>query len=512
MKAVFFKERNNREVVMSRAFNGYAMGVLALKVLLVIILAGCSAGQVGHQDDGGNDSGVDSGVDGEVDVDDGDDYGVNDGDIGPLPGYHLDNNHPQADDSGPGSLEEPWKTLSTALSKLDYGDVLYIHTGNDYSPVEVIGYGGNSESDQIIIRNYPGERPVFSNGTWLFSSSKYVTLSGFEFDHACIHADEGSHHLIIENNLVHHCRFGIRLYDSDDNIISHNEVYGSELGEQPRMGEVGITLSSGSDRNLVEYNICYYMFADYEQGDGIGIFTDSSYNVISHNICHDNPDDNLDGWNSGGYNVIEYNIMYRAGYDENGQPSPTSSGNGKGIKTNGMKDGAAYKWIIRYNVAFENTTAGISNEDATSGNENIFYNNTTFDNDIYGGFVSLNGGIFVNNLSVNDACALETGNGNIVESLTTGSAWFEDPQAGVFHLAAGAYPIDRGQTQIDSSWTSIEITDFIGSQPDVGAFEYGAFWPADEPPGLFDMPTRRMTPTAAQLEEQYQRIKKELGN
>jgi parallel beta-helix repeat protein len=236
----------------------------------------------------------------------------------PGSGYHLDNTHPSASDSNPGTEAEPWETLPGAVSQLSAGDLLYVHEGNDYNAPSRANFGGSSESNRIVIRNYPGDRPVVdeaSGGQWEFTNSQYVTISGFELSSTPLLIKD-SDYVIVENNLVHHARFAITLDNSNYCVVRHNEVYGSKT--QERIGEVGIKLSNSSHNNLVQYNHTYNTFYDYEQGDGILIAYGSHHNVISYNRMHDNPDDNLDGFESGGYNIVEYNIGYRAGYDENG--------------------------------------------------------------------------------------------------------------------------------------------------------------------------------------------------
>jgi parallel beta-helix repeat protein len=410
-------------------------------------------------------------------------------------------------DSNPGTIELPWKTIQNSVEKLEYGDTLYVFPGT-YQGVNLRNVGGDSDTDRIAIRNLPGARPIISGSGFQLRTSRYITLSGFELDGVGIDI-EASDHITVENNLIHHTRFGIFLGDeSHDCIIRHNEVYGSELGSSSRAGEVGIRLDE-SHHNLIEYNICYNMFLDYANGDGIGIYYGSSYNVVSHNIMHDNPDDGLDGYESSGYNIVEYNISYRAGYGENGQ---ITSGNGVGMKTNYE----SHHWIVRHNVSYGNTVGGISDED--SGGDNIFYNNTTYNNHSYGfGAANSPGGyVFANNVSSGDRrnnISLDRNKGNIIGNLEEASNWFINPANGDFHLRSDSPLIDGGIHQITGTWITIDLTDFQGIAPDSGAFEYGNPWDLGRIPGLFDGQQDpgfsqyfRPIPDVGEIEAEYNRV------
>jgi len=53
--------------------------------------------------------------------------------------YHVDARHSSADDSNPGTISRPWKTLSRANASVQPGDTVFIHRGRyaeSIAPVE----------------------------------------------------------------------------------------------------------------------------------------------------------------------------------------------------------------------------------------------------------------------------------------------------------------------------------------------------------------------------------------
>lgn len=75
--------------------------------------------------------------------------------------YYADPN--TGNDSNPGNISAPWKTVETSISRLNAGDTLYLRGGNYWESGINVNAKGTSGSP-IIIKNYPGEKPVIDGG------------------------------------------------------------------------------------------------------------------------------------------------------------------------------------------------------------------------------------------------------------------------------------------------------------------------------------------------------------
>jgi len=92
-------------------------------------------------------------------------------------------------DSNPGTLSQPWKTIQHAADSVHAGDTVYVR-GGVYNKLASIRVSGSAGSGFITFSNYPGELPIvdgkglkISGGQWgLFTlnSQSYVVINGFE--------------------------------------------------------------------------------------------------------------------------------------------------------------------------------------------------------------------------------------------------------------------------------------------------------------------------------------------
>ena len=73
--------------------------------------------------------------------------------------FHVAN---AGNDSGPGSLGSPWRTITASLGKLHAGDTLYVRQGTYFEhPVAAVS---GSPSASIVVRSYPGETATLDSG------------------------------------------------------------------------------------------------------------------------------------------------------------------------------------------------------------------------------------------------------------------------------------------------------------------------------------------------------------
>ena len=152
--------------------------------------------------------------------------------------YYVDNNHPSASDSNPGTLNEPWLTIRHAAETAEAGDQVFIRTGVYFETV-YFDQSGN-EGAPVTYSAYPGEKPVI-DGTGVTESQNglvidksYINISGLELRNWNDNAIwvENSHHLEISDCEVHDVWCGIGLADGTHDftltrIVAHHfTLYG----------------------------------------------------------------------------------------------------------------------------------------------------------------------------------------------------------------------------------------------------------------------------------------------
>ena len=73
------------------------------------------------------------------------------------------------DDSWPGSIDQPWQRLDTAIQRLHPGDTLFVRQGDYTGLGPVIFQKNGTPASPIIISGYANEYPVIEGFTIGFS-------------------------------------------------------------------------------------------------------------------------------------------------------------------------------------------------------------------------------------------------------------------------------------------------------------------------------------------------------
>ncbi|BBB31698.1 conserved hypothetical protein [Thermotomaculum hydrothermale] len=285
---------------------------------------------------------------------------------------------PDGDDvNGDGSVDNPFKTLDTALFYAKQGDTVYLRGG--VYPIEVnIDVSGNSRNP-ITISSYPGEHAIFdgtidensdSNPPKFRITGDYLIVENIEVRNGGsdgVLLTEGASHNILKNIKVHHCYFA------------------------------GIEIENGAGYNLV-LNCDSYMNCDYrethgEHADGFGVkFNVGRGNVLKGCRAWNNSDDGFDMWEANNKVTIEYCIAWGNGFDSWGIGGDFA-GDGNGFK---LGPGGH---LIHHCIAFLNASRGFDFNDAE---ESLYvYNNSSYKNPV--GFNFPDGKhVLKNNLSFRD--------------------------------------------------------------------------------------------------------------
>lgn len=305
------------------------------------------------------------------------------------------------DDKNIGTVLAPLKSISGALHLAKPGDTIFVRTGR-YPAGSVIASSG-TEGEPILIRNFPGERPLIDGrGTatsgLILDGVQYVTVRGFEIravgqkldtlekvpEWGGILLKDSSNCLIDGNVLVTgdlESRTngwvgapGIQLWSrSPHQGNSNNRIRGNDAS----MGWSGAHVMGPASGNYFEGNHFHHNREVSEDSDGVGqdnsarkfdtVTNKAPYNparnTFRYNIFDGNADDGLDMWVST-ENKIEFNIASNNGAGEQGDG-------------NGYKMGPGGSNTVRRNLALGNRGKAFSNN---QGRANQWSQNLAFAN------------------------------------------------------------------------------------------------------------------------------------
>jgi hypothetical protein len=417
------------------------------------------------------------------------------------------------DDSGPGSLDNPFCSLENAVENLVPDDTLYIRQGS-YN-AGTISVPSGEPGKQIRISNYQDET-VHVRSSWnlgssnrdrgfSFSGASHVMLEGIEISnfYDCMPVRSGSDDILLKDLIVHDCRSGIDIRDSSDITVDSCEAYAvsdsaSGCGDG-NDGHAGVAVRTSSDITIRDtashdnYDGC----GPSGDADGFSVSSGDNINIINCTAA-DNDEDGLDFTASTG-SIINFR---------------SSGHNACGIKLWKRENGVSNSYTLVNVISYDNEEAGIkisSPESLDSGSYDIkIYNSLFYDNGEYGivardfnpgidNSIEIYNSIFLHNGYGNDydgsCCYLSIGFGantnpvadhNIYYDNHDGdSAWsgegtnsmlgtdpmLTDPAGGDFSLLADSPAINNG---MDSGYYSdIENNPRIGLH-DIGPYESGS--------------------------------------
>jgi hypothetical protein len=328
------------------------------------------------------------------------------------------------DDSNPGTLEAPWRTIQHAADTARAGSTVYVR-GGIYEEVVSVKASGNASDGFITFRSYPGETAVLDaahftpsgrSAVLTIQNKSYVRIIGFEIRNfrtaerrlvplgiSVIGA--GSHIELLRNN-VHHIEqtfagrdapgrggngFGIAVYGTDaktpitDLILEGNEVHHLKTGSSESLVVNGnvtnfrITGNIVHDNNNIGIDVIGFERtapdpAVDQARDGI-VSKNLVYNITSRGNPAYGDDESSDGiYVDGGTRIlIEQNVIHNVDF---------------GIElASEHKDRATSYITARNNLVYHCHTAGVSiggyaperghTEHATVVNNTLYENDTS---------------------------------------------------------------------------------------------------------------------------------------
>jgi hypothetical protein len=264
---------------------------------------------------------------------------------------------PTGDDSNPGTIDLPFRTLSKAVSLSGPDTLIYMRGGiyND-STTHTLNKSGTA-GHYIKVWAYPGEIPILD-----FSNQPVSTSSrGIRITH---------NYWYIKGLIIRNAKDNGIYIQSYYNIVENCILYNNN--------DTGIQISNGGSYNLV-INCDSYLNNDPltngENADGfaakLGI---GPGNIFRWCRAWNNSDDGYDMYEAADTVLVDGCWAFRNGYNIWGFPN--YAGDGNGFKLGGNNFADPHK-IIR-SVAFDNPNKGFDQNNNTSGI--TLYNNTAWGN------------------------------------------------------------------------------------------------------------------------------------
>ena len=248
---------------------------------------------------------------------------------------------PDGLDTNPGTVEQPYLTITKAHSVAAPGDTIFVRGGVYDSLLTTITLSkSGSPSSRYYLVGYPGGRPLLDFSLMPFSSSnRGIRLSGSYWHIVGIDikgAGDNGMHVSGSNNIIEFCSF----FENQD---------------------TGLQLSNGASNNQV-INCDSYFNADPSNGnaDGFAAKLDvGTGNSFKGCRAWQNSDDGYDGYLRPSNDVstsLESCWIFKNGYLKSGA---ASTGNGNGFKLGGSDSANLRHQVVLKNcVAFDNRVKG----------------------------------------------------------------------------------------------------------------------------------------------------------
>jgi len=393
------------------------------------------------------------------------------------------------DTTNTGTISSPFATLVKFHNLANPGDVIYLR-GGTYKINAGIRFTRSGSSGALIkVMPYPGEKPILdasgitTTDTWvikLTGTASWWHIKGLEIKNnpkgGGIYIGEGSNNNnIIENNNIHH------------------------NGNNSEWAASGISVYGTPSYNLIINNDVHHN-RDIDAGDADGISAGNLGvgNVYRGNRAWNNSDDGFDFFcvhdnKECSTVLLENNWAFDNGYDEYMNPV----GNGNGYKLGGIRNATTGKsggHTLRYNLAWSNLASGfddnLSSSTEAQSKPDTLYNNTAWNNkENYVFSQSIH--TLINNISLGTFGYIKSYEPNNSWSITAtvNDADFKSlddscargprkadgslPDCSFLHLTSSSDLINKG--------VNVGLP-YVGSAPDMGAFEFSSSTPPPPPP------------------------------
>ncbi len=170
--------------------------------------------------------------------------------------YYVNQNHPAASNTNPGTESEPLATIAGGIGRLAGGDTLFVK-GGTYTEYPYISGLIGSDAYPTVIRVYPGDHVTvqgsadpaqgITSGRLKITGCRYLRLEGFEvrYMNQGIFIENGSEYVTVRNCTVHHVgQEAVHIRENSDHVtIEDCAIYDTRKWQYN--GE-GIYIGTGS--------------------------------------------------------------------------------------------------------------------------------------------------------------------------------------------------------------------------------------------------------------------------
>jgi hypothetical protein len=203
---------------------------------------------------------------------------------------------PSGNDSNPGTLGQPWRTIVKAARMVKAGDTVYIREGIYQESVDFATSGTSNAPIKILA--YPGESPIMDGnnftipgydfGPLLTLSGDYIQISGLEvrYSRGMGVVLSGSNDIASKVYSHHNRENGILISHGHNSIVENSIVWRNALSNE--FGQGGNHASGlSAARNGVSYVTMRHNTVWENWGEGLSSY-EADQIVIEDNFIHDN--------------------------------------------------------------------------------------------------------------------------------------------------------------------------------------------------------------------------------
>ena len=401
---------------------------------------------------------------------------------------------PTGSDSNAGSLTAPFATLQKGNDVAVAGDTIWLRGGTYQNTKQIkLNKSGKSDADRIKFWAYQAEVPVLDFSKYVSTntavdsptiliSGSFLHLKGLEVSNGAVGASgahsndairsEGASNNVFELLNIHH-NFGPGLFISKGNG-GHLILNCDSHDNYDKDG------SQGDGQNADGFGVHYQMTGPSTiiRGCRAWLDSDDGYDLIQQEVPV----------------LIENSWAISNGYSDGGAGKP-SSGNGNGFKAGSSDTGIRH--ILQRDVAWKNRAAGFYANHSSGGN--TWLNNTSYMNAVQYNLLASPAGDPDTTIVLSGALAHKMRNNvgfpnkntnmsgvdsmfntwdlNIAEAssdfVSTSDAGFMGPRQADGSLPNLDFLKLKAQSPLIDKGTDVGLP-YVGSAPDLGAYEYGA--------------------------------------